>query len=128
MINWRSCGGSFGEGLQRKADRWGLWGAVGLGGLFALSFCPVSAALFFGSLFPLTMKSGNSVVMPSIYGVGTGIPVLGFALLIAFGSKALSGAFNRITRLELWARRVTGAVFILVGVYYTLNYVFEVFS
>ena len=66
--------------------------------------------------------------MPSIYGVGTGIPVLGFALLIAFGSKALSGAFNRITRLELWARRVTGAVFILVGVYYTLNYVFEVFS
>jgi hypothetical protein len=36
--------------------------------------------------------------------------------------------FNRITQLELWARRVTGVVFILVGAYYTLNYVFEVFS
>jgi cytochrome c biogenesis protein CcdA len=66
--------------------------------------------------------------MPSIYGIGTGIPVLAFALLAAFGAQALSGVFNRITQLELWARRVTGVVFILVGAYYTLNYVFEVFS
>ena len=128
LLNWRSRGGGISERLQRRADRWGLWGAVALGALFALSFCPVSAALFFGSLIPLAMRSGGSLIMPSIYGVGTGVPVLVFALLVAFGAQALSGAFSRITRLELWARRVTGVVFILVGVYYTLNYVFEVFA
>lgn len=128
LLNWRSRGGGISESLQRRADRWGLWGAVALGALFALSFCPVSAALFFGSLIPLAMRSGGSLIMPSIYGVGTGVPVLVFALLVAFGAQALSEAFSRITRLELWARRVTGVVFILVGVYYTLNYVFEVFA
>jgi cytochrome c-type biogenesis protein len=128
LLHWRSSGGGVSESLQRRADRWGLWGAVALGALFALSFCPVSAALFFGSLIPLAIRSGASVVMPSIYGIGTGIPVLAFALVVAFGAQALSGAFHRIARLELWARRVTGAVFILVGVYYTLDYVFEVFS
>jgi cytochrome c-type biogenesis protein len=128
FLHWRSSGGGVSKSLQRRADRWGLWGAVALGGLFALSFCPVSAALFFGSLIPLTIRSGGSIVMSSIYGIGTGIPVLAFALLAAFGAQALSGVFNRITQLELWARRVTGVVFILVGGYYTLNYVFEVFS
>ena len=33
----------------------GACGAMGLGFLFALSFCPVSAALFFGSLIPLSL-------------------------------------------------------------------------
>ena len=128
LLNWKSNGGGVSAGLQRRVDRWGLWGAVALGGLFALSFCPVSAALFFGSLIPLAIRSGGSVVMPSIYGVGTGIPVLAFALIVAFGAQALSGVFQRITQLELWARRATGVVFIFVGAYYTLNYVFEAFS
>jgi cytochrome c biogenesis protein CcdA len=58
--------------------------------------------------------------------VGTGLPVLAFASLFSLGAGALSRSFQRMTRLELWARRATGAVFILVGLYYTLNYVFEV--
>ena len=128
LLNWKSNGGGVSSGLQRRVDRWGLWGAVALGGLFALSFCPVSAALFFGSLIPLAIRSGGSVVMPSLYGLGTGIPVLAFALVVAFGAQALSGVFQRVTQLELWARRATGVVFIFVGAYYTLNYVFEAFS
>ena len=77
-------------GLQQRAGRWGLGGAAALGALFALSFCPVSAALFFGSLIPLAMTSGSSIVMPSLYGVGTGLPVLAFAVVVGFGAQALS--------------------------------------
>ncbi len=40
----------------------------------------------------------------------------------------MNRAFQRISDLELWARRINGVVFILVGLYYTLNYVIEVFS
>ena len=126
-LNWPSIGGGIGEGLTRRVDRWGLWGATALGALFALSFCPVSAALFFGSLLPLAV-GGGALLMPSLYGVGTGVPVLGFSFLAAFSARMLSETFGRITWMEFWARRVTGIVFIVVGVYYTLNYIFEAFA
>jgi cytochrome c biogenesis protein CcdA len=128
LLTFRPGTGRFSERVQRGADRWGLWGSAVLGCVFALSFCPVSAALFFGSLIPLAISSGAFVVMPSLYGIGTGLPVLGFALLVAFGAGTIGSVFDRVTRAELWARRVTGVVFIAVGVYYSLTYIFEVFS
>ncbi len=112
LLKFRTGNSGLSERVQRGAGRWGLCGAAGLGCVFALSFCPVSAALFFGSLIPLAISSGASVVMPSLYGIGTGLPVLGFALLVAFGTGAISSVFDRVTRVELWARRVTGVVFI----------------
>ncbi len=115
-------------GVEERAAGRGLWGAALLGGVFALSFCPVSAALFFGSLIPLAMSSGSSVLMPSIYGAGTGLPVVAFAVVIGFGARALSSAFQRVSSVEPYARKATGVVFILVGMYYTFNYVFEVFD
>ena len=92
--------------------------------LFALSFCPTSAALFFGSLIPLSIKWQSSVVLPSLYGAGTALPVFAFAVLIAVGAKSLSAAFQRLTAVELWARRITGLVFILIGIYFTVTYIF----
>jgi threonine/homoserine/homoserine lactone efflux protein len=88
--------------------------------LFALTFCPVSAALFFGSLLPLAIEQNSPLLLPALYGVGTGIPVLGFAVAIALGAKSLGKAFGRLTRIERWVRRITGAVFIGVGIYLTL--------
>ena len=128
LLKWNPGTGGICERVQRGADRWGLWGAAALGSVFALSFCPVSAALFFGSLIPLAIASGAWVVMPSLYGIGTGLPVLGFAFLAAFGAGAISSVFDRVARVELWARRITGVVFIAVGVYYSLTQIFEVFS
>jgi len=94
-----------------------------LGFLFALSFCPVSAALFFGSLIPLAVDHQSAVVMPTIYGVGTALPVVAFAILIALGAKSVGRAFNKISIFEKWARRITAIAFILVGTYYTLIYI-----
>ena len=121
-------GTRLGESIQSKASTWGLAGAGLLGILFALSFCPVSAALFFGSLIPLAVTGGSAVSLPSLYGLGTAIPVITFSILLAAGSKALSRVFATLTRLEWWARRGTGVAFILIGVYYTLRFVFEAFD
>lgn len=118
-----SCGNDkSGERLARS----GPWGAGVLGILFALSFCPVSAALFFGSLLPLAAKNGSSVLLPSAYGAGTGVPVFIFAVLTAMGAQWVSRAFKRIVQFEKWARRITGAIFVLVGIQYCLLYIFEV--
>ena len=106
----------------------GLWGSVLLGIVFALSFCPVSAALFFGSLIPLATANGSSVLLPSLYGLGTATPVVGFAIVIAVGARSLGKAYSGVALVERWARRLTGVIFIGVGVYLTLVYVFGVLS
>lgn len=121
---------SFGPGMsaktQKRFESGGLLGAGLLGMLFALSFCPVSAALFFGSLIPLAVARHSSLALPAIYGIATGLPVLVFAVLIATGARRVGTAFNRLRAIELWARRITGAAFILVGVLYSLTYIFGI--
>jgi cytochrome c biogenesis protein CcdA len=116
---------------QRAAERIAKWGPLGaflLGILFALAFCPVSAALFFGSLLPLAIEHQSRVLFPALYGVGTGLPVLGFAIVIALGARSLGKAFGKLTQIEPWLRRVTGAVFIGVGIYLTLLHLVRVWG
>ncbi len=112
--------------LQQRIERWGLLGALGLGALFALSFCPVSATLFFGSLLPLAVKHGSGVLLPFVYGIGTAVPVVIFAVVLAFGARWLGTVFERVTQVERWMRVLTGVVFIGVGVYMSLVYVYRV--
>ena len=119
-------GSGVSERMQKRADSWGIWGAGVLGIVFALAFCPVSAALFFGSLIPLSVKYNSSIALPAVYGLGTGLPVLVFAILIALGVQTLAKAFNKLAQIEWWVSRVTGVVFIVVGVYFCLAYVFHV--
>jgi len=118
-------GSRIGRKAQSRADSWGVWGAFPIGFIFALSFCPVSAALFFGTLVPLSIKYESTLLLPSIYGVGTGIPVLVFALLAAVGARYVGKVFDRLIQIESWFRRLTGVIFILVGCYYSLIYIFH---
>jgi len=100
----------------------GLKGAFALGFIFALSFCPIAATLFFGSLIPLSLSCKIGIALPFVYGIGTGLPVLGFSLLIVLGVKSAMALFYKVARAEVYARKATGIIFMLVGAYYVLNY------
>jgi cytochrome c biogenesis protein CcdA len=117
--------GRSGESLQNRLRSRGMWGAVPLGALFALSFCPVSAALFFGSLLPMALETRSPVLLPTVYGLGTALPVVLFSVLVAAGARGVGLAFKRVTLVERWARRVLAVIFIGVGVYMTLSYTFQ---
>lgn len=123
---WAGSRSTFYEKLQKRADALGLWGAGLLGLIFALAFCPVSAALFFGSLVPLAVKHRSPLLLPSLYGVGTAVPVAAFAFILAFSANRISRAFNALTLIERWMRHLTAVVFIVVGGYYCLAYLFGV--
>lgn len=109
-----------------RIEPWGVWGGLVLGVVFALSFCPVSAGLFFGSLLSLAIQQESRVLIPTLFGVGTAVPVIVFAAIIAFGAGALGQAYGKVTQFEKYARVVTGVLFIGIGVYYSLTYVFHV--
>jgi len=126
LISFARAGGGISEGMQKKVDRFGVWGALLLGMLFALSFCPVSAALFFGSLVALAIRHQSEVVLPALYGIGTGLPVLLFAFILAFGANRIGRAYDSLVSFEFWARRITGAIFIAAGIYYSLIYIFGI--
>ena len=113
-----------GAGVQERAGKGGpVWAGI-MGILFAFSFCPVSAGLFFGGLIGLAAAQRSMVLLPSLFGVGTAVPVIAFAFLIAFASQYVGRAFNRLTQVEKWVRAATGIVFILAGIYYCLTYVY----
>ncbi len=110
-----------GNSFQERAGKWGLWGSGVLGIVFAITFCPLSAALFFGSLIPLAVDGKSSVLMPSIYGLGTALPVVVFALIMAFSMKSFGRFFDKLTRMEKWARKSTAVIFIGAGIYLLLK-------
>lgn len=128
LVPLRWPGRGVGAPARRIAEGSGVWGSALLGLLFALSFCPVSAALFFGSLVPLALARESPVLLPAAYGIGTGVPVLAFAVATALGARSLPGVLRRVTTIERSARLGTGTVFVLVGVYYALAHIFRVFA
>ncbi len=127
IITLRLPGIALSEKHHNKLVESGAPGAFLLGFIFALAFCPISAALFFGSLIPLALNSKSGALLPFIYGIGTGLPVLIFAVAIALGVTSMSHWFRRITKLEYYTRRITGGIFILVGLYYTGIYILKLF-
>ncbi len=111
-------------GLQGKVRTGGIIWAVPIGALFALSFCPVSAGLFFGGLLPMALKQHSVFVLPVVYGIGTSLPVVGFAFIMTFASEYVAKTFNKLTQIELWVRYLAGAAFIVIGIYYCLTHIY----
>jgi cytochrome c biogenesis protein CcdA len=109
-----------------KLANLGIIGAFLLGIIFALSFCPVSAAIYFGSFIPMVIQTKSSFLMAATFGVGTALPVIVFALVISFSAQGISKIFNKVKDFEVWARRITGFIFIIAGIYLSLIYIFKI--
>jgi cytochrome c biogenesis protein CcdA len=120
-------GGGVGSAMQKRIDNMGVWGAGVLGILFALAFCPTSAGLFFGGLIPLAVKSNSAFLLPVLYGIGTALPVIGFSLLLASGAHLVGVFFKKLTVIEVWVRRLTAAVMIVVGIVLVLKHNFGLY-
>ena len=93
------------ERLQSSLAKRGLIGSFSLGVLLALALCPVSAALFFGNL----IQSQGNILALVFYGIGTGMPVLILAFVLAFSFKSVAKVYAKIL------------VFVVGGFYYLVT-------
>lgn len=97
----------------------GYLGALLLGMLFALAFCPYSGVLFFGVLTPLILNSGEGILLAPAFALGTGLPVIIFSFIIAFSMQKMSQAFAVVSKIEKIMRVLVALIFMAVGIYYT---------
>lgn len=111
-------GGNFTDKLADKFKTKGVLGSFLLGALFALAFCPYSGALYFGMLIPMTVVAQEGLALPIVFSLGTGLPVILFAFVIAFSMEKLGTYFKAITRVEKVMRIIAGITFIVTGLYY----------
>ena len=87
--------GSMGRGISAwfhaRLPRSGAWGAFLLGVSFSFTFCPTLFWLFFGLTIPLALRSAAGWSFPGLFAVGTTLPLVAFAGLLAVGSGAAGG-------------------------------------
>ena len=107
--NWKQKGGT---------------GALLLGILFSLAFCPTSGVFYFGMLIPMSAAEAGGYLLPVIYAVATGLPVIIVAWILAYSVAGLGKFYNRVQVFQKWFNRIVAILFILVGVYYAIMYYF----
>ena len=103
------------ERLSKRIADWNSAGAFLLGALFALAFCPYSAALYFGVLMPLAFKSAGGITFPLWFGVGTSVPVIVVGIPLALGLMRFAAGFNLLARVERVMRKIAAVAFIGAG-------------
>lgn len=114
LSNWTSQ-------LSKKQNKRNYWSAFLLGTLFALAFCPYGGMLYFGALIPLTITSSEGLLLPPIYSIATGLPVIIIAFLLAFSVANIGTFYNRMKSFEIWFRRIVAIIFIGIGIYYIIT-------
>ncbi len=108
--------GSNAENLAGKGGR----GALLIGVLFALAFCPTSGVLYFGMLIPMSATATAGYLLPAVYAVATALPVIAVAWILAFSVQRIGSFYGRMKTVQKWMNRVAGAVFTVVGIYYCI--------
>lgn len=94
------------EGLARK----GGWGALLIGILFALAFCPTSGMFYFGMLIPLSATTPAGYLLPVVFAV---------AWILAFSVQQMGRFYGRMRTVQRWMNLLVGVLFVVIGIYYS---------
>ena len=96
-------------------------GALLLGILFAMAFCPTSGLLYFGMLIPMSAEATAGYLLPLVFAIATALPVLVVAWVLAYSMQSLGKVMGKISIFQRWFNRVVAILFIGVGIYYSIT-------
>jgi len=116
---------SFGfKGNGEKLATKGYLGALLLGLLFAMAFCPSSAIFYFGMLIPLSATVSGGWLLTIVFAVATALPVLLIAWVLAFSSNSIGRFYGKMQVIQKWLNWIVGGLFVAIGVYYIITIYF----
>ena len=122
-INLPKFGFDGGEKGKRLAGK-GSWGALLLGVLFAMAFCPSSGIFYFGMLIPMSVTASAGWLLPVLFAIATSLPVLVVAWILAFSVEKVGEVYGKIQTVQKWLNVIVGTIFVLVGIYYCITMYF----
>lgn len=108
--------------LRERFKAPGIGGAYLLGVAFSFAFCPTLLWLFFGLTVPLALRNAGGWAFPGLFALGSSLPLLAIAGLVAAGAGAAEAVAGGMRRLERPIRVSAGAILLLAGVHDTLVY------
>ncbi|WP_045519374.1 urease accessory protein UreH domain-containing protein [Neobacillus niacini] len=119
LINFRKTFNLFKGSKEYKHEN--PFGSFMLGFSFSLAFCPTMFILFFVTLMPVVLTSSYGFILPSMFAIGTAIPLLIFIFIIGY----LGGGgviMKKGRKFGLIMQRIAGVLILLLGFFDTLTY------
>lgn len=99
----------------------GKIGSFLMGASFSIAFCPTMFVLFFVWLMPLVASASYGLLLPSIFGVATAVPLIIMLLLIyVFDAKRL--ILRKSMKMGRAIQMTAGILLILIGITDTITY------
>lgn len=111
--------GFSGHGGEKIAKKGGL-GALWLGMLFAMAFCPTSGVFYFGMLIPMAALETGGYLLPVVFAIATALPVIVVAWILAFSIQSIGSFYGRIQIFQKWLNWIVGGLFLAIGLYYSI--------
>lgn len=110
------------SGGGEKIRKRGGWGALLLGVLFAMAFCPTSGIFYFGMLIPMSAAETGGYLLPAVFALATALPVVAVAWVLAYSVAGLGRFYSRMQIFQKWFNRIVAILFIAIGIYYGIIY------
>ncbi len=99
----------------------GKLGSFLMGVSFSLGFCPTMFVLFFISLMPVVLSTSYGAVLPSLFAVGTSLPLF-IAIFLIWYYGAGGSVLKKGRKIGSFTQKTAGAIMVLIGLFDTLTY------
>ena len=104
-----------------RSRNWSGLHAFPLGSIIALSFCPATAAIFFGILVPLSVDHEKNILFPLLYALGASLPLIALSALMSQGIS-----LSKNPALFKYLPRFSGWILIIIGVILSIQRIYLV--
>jgi len=99
----------------------GFWSFM-LGIFFAIAFCPHRLVYFFTMIdIAITLPYTWNWVLPIIFGIATGLPIMLIAWLISYSVVSIHTIKTKLHHIEKWVRYISAVLFIGFGIYLSVH-------
>lgn len=96
-------------------------GSFLMGVSFTLAFCPTMFVLFIMTLMPVVLTTSYGIILPSVFGIGTSLPLLVVIFLIwYFGASGV--ILKKSRKIGAITQKVAGGLLLIIGIFDTLTY------
>jgi len=102
-----------------RSRNWSGISAFPFGAMIALSFCPATAAIFFGILVPLSVDHEKTFLFPILYALGASIPLITISALMNQGVR-----LSNNPRLLKYLPKFSGWILIILGIFLSVKRIY----